>query len=114
MQHFSYAALITLCVILPSASADDPDPVRENIERDKQAFAAAEAKAKTELTAALDKQLAAARQDGKLSAVEKLKSEKERFEADGTLPKSVPTADYARKMRDAQKSLDLSFDTAIK
>src|ERR1044072_9263963 len=111
--------LLPLLAILPSliaplASAAEPDAVRQSLDRAKATYVAALTKAKSPVIAALDKQIALARQQGKLPVLERLKGERENLESAGTTPPSVPTAEYNRRVQEARKSFDLAYENAVK
>src|SRR5262245_23916687 len=95
-QAMKYIVIALACLSLTAVSAhcQEPDLIKEKLDRAKAEYSAEVDKARQGVLDALQKREDAARQSGDKKAVDEVKAERQAFEEKGALPKSVATAAY--------------------
>jgi hypothetical protein len=111
------AVLIMMTFAAP-VCADEPDPIRAQLDRAKAARAETVAKAKATLLNSFDEAIKAVAGLGDLDGVKSLQAEKKAFEDGGKVPDSaklrVAAGEYRRATRAAQAALEKAYEQAIK
>lgn len=98
--------------------ADEPDPIRKEVDKARAARADAEAKAAAAMNAAFDEAIKTVAGLGDLDGVKTLQTEKKAFQESGKVPTStkvrIAAAEYQKAIRTAQAALEKAYDQAIK
>jgi hypothetical protein len=117
MNRVFFALLFAGIVSVP-LHADEPDPIRKEVDKARAARAEAEAKAAAGLNAALDEAIKTVAGLGDLDGVKTLQAEKKAFQESGKLPESlkirIAASEYQKAIKAAQATLEKTYEQAIK
>jgi hypothetical protein len=117
MTRAVFALLFAGIVSVP-LHADEPDPIRKEVDKARATRAEAEAKAAAALNAALDEAIKTVSGLGDLDGVKTLQAEKKAFQESGKIPTSVKVriagTEYEKTIRAAQAALEKAYEQAIK
>lgn len=109
-------SMMALVFFLPAMALADDDAIKTQLEKARAKHAESVGAAKTKLVAAMDAKLREVADKGDLESVKIIKSQKELFDKDRTLPKSVMLADaktdYATDIRAAKEELRKAIEKA--
>jgi hypothetical protein len=98
--------------------ADEPDPIRKELDRARAARAEAEAKASAALIAAFEEAIKTVAGLGDLDGVKTLQAEKKAFQEAGKIPESlkirIAAGEYQKSIKAAQAALEKTYEQAIK
>lgn len=113
--------LLPLSLVLAftaSVQADEPDAIRAELVKAKQAYTDATTKAKATLLAAFDDTIKTVAAGGDLDGVKAIQSERKVFEESGKTPTSAKlgtaVGEYTRATKQARTTLDKAYDQAVK
>jgi hypothetical protein len=111
-----YVVVVLACLSFSTVSAhsQEPDPIKEKLDKAKAAYDAEVAKVRQGVLDALQKREDAARNSGDKKAVDLVKAERQALEEKGELPKSVTTAAHHRDLQQARAALEAAYKQAIK
>ena len=96
------------------AFAQEPDEIKDKLDKAKQAYTQAAERARQDLYDAIDKKEESARSSGNKKLVDQIKAERKAYEESGKLPKVIPATAFQKAMSTARAPLDAAYQSAIK
>lgn len=109
-------SMTVLVFFVPALAFGEGDPIRAELDKARAKYAAGANTAKSRFVAAIEAKLKEVAGKGDLDAATQVKSQKDLFEKDGTLPKSPhltrARSDYASEVRVGKEALRTAIEKA--